>query len=176
MLVAQSCPTQCDLMDCSQPGFSRPWDSPGKNIGMDSHSHLQGIFLTLHWQVDSLLSEPLGKPRLHIWKILCIFMAYPFSKNFKDFKCLRPCLVPFWVRGYYSALGSLWTWVIIKDMEKWGDSGISSFHFYLCLLFPWRQVPYLWMPSFLCRLLIFAPYFEYVSLKEQACYSEFTTS
>ena len=23
-----------------------PWDSPGKNTGMDSHSLLQGIFLT----------------------------------------------------------------------------------------------------------------------------------
>ena len=136
MLVTQSCPTQCDLMDCSPPGSSCPWDSPGKNTGVDSHSLLQGIFLTqglnpglLHRQVDSLLSEPPGKPKSHMWKILCIFLAYPFSKNFK---CLRHCVVPFWVRGYCSALGSLWTWVIIKDLEKWGDSGISSFHFYLC--------------------------------------------
>ena len=173
MLVALSCPTQCDLMDCNPPGSSCPWDSPGKKTGVDSHSLLQRIFLAqglnpglLHRQVDSLLSEPPGKPKSHMWKILCIFMAYPFSKNFK---CFRPCLVPFWVRGYCSALGSLWTWVIIKDLEKWGDSGISSFHFCLCLLFPW-------MPSFLCRLLIFAPHFEYVSLKEQARYSKFTTS
>ena len=64
MLVAQSCPTQCDLMDCNPPGSSCPWDSPGKNTGMDNHSLLQRIFLTqgpnpglLHRQVDSLLSE-----------------------------------------------------------------------------------------------------------------------
>ena len=38
-----------------------PWDFPGKNIAMDNHFLLQGIFPTqgsnlslLHWQVDSL--------------------------------------------------------------------------------------------------------------------------
>ena len=46
-----------------------PWDSPGKNTGMCCHSLLQGIFPTqelnpglLHWLVDSLPLEPLGKP------------------------------------------------------------------------------------------------------------------
>ena len=45
MLVAQSCPNLCDPMDCSLPG-SCLWNSPGKNSGVDSHSFLQGIFLT----------------------------------------------------------------------------------------------------------------------------------
>ena len=46
-----------------------PWDSPSKNTGVGSHSHLQGIFLTqgwnlwllclLHWQAGSL---PLASP------------------------------------------------------------------------------------------------------------------
>ena len=39
-LVAQSCPTVCDPMDCS------PWNSPGKNTGVHSLSLLQGIFPT----------------------------------------------------------------------------------------------------------------------------------
>ena len=49
-----------------------PWDSPGKNTGMDGHALLQGISLTqgsnlsllslLHWQADSLPLEPPGKP------------------------------------------------------------------------------------------------------------------
>ena len=30
----QSCPTLCDPMDHSSPGFSVPGDSPGKNIGV----------------------------------------------------------------------------------------------------------------------------------------------
>ena len=48
-----------------------PWDSPGKNTGVDSHSLLQGIFLTqgwnqcllclLHWQEGSLPLAPSGK-------------------------------------------------------------------------------------------------------------------
>ena len=45
-LVAQSCLTLCHPMDCSPPGSYGPWDSPGKNTGVGSHSLLQGIFLT----------------------------------------------------------------------------------------------------------------------------------
>ena len=51
-----------------------PWDSPGKNTGMDSHSLLQGIFPTqgsnprllhlLHWQVETLPIAPPGMPIL----------------------------------------------------------------------------------------------------------------
>ena len=37
--VAQSYLTVCNPMDCSLC----PWDFPGKNIGVDSHSLLQGI-------------------------------------------------------------------------------------------------------------------------------------
>ena len=45
MLVAQSCPT---LQPCGlQPTrLLCPWNSPGKNIGVDCHFLLQGIFPT----------------------------------------------------------------------------------------------------------------------------------
>ena len=46
VLVAQECPTLCDLMECSPPGFLCPLDSPGKNTRVGCHSLLQGIFLT----------------------------------------------------------------------------------------------------------------------------------
>ena len=36
----QSCPTLCDAIDGSPPGF-HPWDSPGKNIGVGCHFLLQ---------------------------------------------------------------------------------------------------------------------------------------
>ena len=36
----------CDLMDCSLPGSSCPWDSLGKNTGAGCHAPLQGIFPT----------------------------------------------------------------------------------------------------------------------------------
>ena len=70
-VVAQSCLTLCDTMDCSLPGTSVHGDSPGKNSGVGCHALLQGIFLTqrwnlhlLHWQADSLPLSHLGSP----WK------------------------------------------------------------------------------------------------------------
>ena len=45
-LVAQSCPTLCDPMDCSPPGSSVHGDFPGKNTGVGSLSLLQRIFPT----------------------------------------------------------------------------------------------------------------------------------
>ena len=45
-LVAQSCLTLCNPMDCSPPGSSAHGDSPGKNTGVGCHALLQGIFPT----------------------------------------------------------------------------------------------------------------------------------
>ena len=42
-LVAQSCLTPCDSVDCNQPGSSVNGDSPGKNTGVVCHSLLQGF-------------------------------------------------------------------------------------------------------------------------------------
>ena len=43
-LVAQSCPTLCDPMDCDPPGSSVQGESLGKNTGVSRGSLLQGIF------------------------------------------------------------------------------------------------------------------------------------
>ena len=58
-------------MDCSPPGSSVHGDSPGENPRVGCHALLQGIFPTqgsdrhlLHWQADSLPSEPPGKSDL----------------------------------------------------------------------------------------------------------------
>ena len=45
-LVAQSCLTLCDPMDCNSPGSSVHGDSPGQNTGVDCHALLHGIFPT----------------------------------------------------------------------------------------------------------------------------------
>ena len=45
-LVAQLCPTLCDPIDCSSPGFSVHGDFPSKNTGVGCHDFLQGIFTT----------------------------------------------------------------------------------------------------------------------------------
>ena len=45
-LVAQSCLTLCNRIDCSLPGFSVHGDSPGKNTRVSCHAFFQGIFPT----------------------------------------------------------------------------------------------------------------------------------
>ena len=81
-LVAQSCLTLCDLMDCSLPGFSVHGNSPGKATGVGCHALLQRIFLTQ----GSNLGLPycsrilyrlsyLGNPRI------LERVAYPFSSR-----------------------------------------------------------------------------------------------
>ena len=45
-LVAQSCPSLCDPMDCSPTGTSVHGDSPSHSTGVGCHAFLQGIFLT----------------------------------------------------------------------------------------------------------------------------------
>ena len=67
-LVAQSCPTLCDLMDCSPPGSSVHGDSPGKSTRVGCHALLQGISPGIEHrsptlQADSLQSELPGKPK-----------------------------------------------------------------------------------------------------------------
>ena len=43
----QLCPTLCDPLDC----ILCPWNSPGKNTEVGSHSLCQGIFPTLGWNL-----------------------------------------------------------------------------------------------------------------------------
>ena len=52
-LVAQSCPTLCDLMDCSPSGFSVHGDSLGKNTGVGCHDY--NGYLYYHVSVHLLL-------------------------------------------------------------------------------------------------------------------------
>ena len=68
VLVTQLCLTLCEPMDCGLPGFC-PWDSPGKNTGVGSHSLLQGVHPdpgiepeSPALKGDSLPSEQSGKP------------------------------------------------------------------------------------------------------------------
>ena len=77
--VAQSCPTLCEPMDCSQPGSPVHGIFSGKNAGMGCHLLLQGIFPTqgsnlclLHWSPALVgkffTTAPPGKPSLILTK------------------------------------------------------------------------------------------------------------
>ena len=70
-LAAQSCPTLCNLLDCSLPGSSAHKDFPSKNSGVGCHFLLQifptkgsnrGLLCLPRWQVDSLPLSHLGSP------------------------------------------------------------------------------------------------------------------
>ena len=81
-LVAQSCPTLCDPMDCSPPGSSVHGDSPGKNTGEGCHILLQGIFPTQgsnpglpHCRQILYCLSHQESPRILEW------VAYPFSRE-----------------------------------------------------------------------------------------------
>ena len=57
-LVAQLCLTLCNPTDCSSSltRLLSPWNSLGKNTGVDSHPLLQGIlFLPLHFKDVEIL-------------------------------------------------------------------------------------------------------------------------
>ena len=70
-LVTQLCPTVCDPTDCSLPGSSVHGDSPGENSGLPcpplgdlSKPGMEPRSPAL--QVDSLTSEPPGKPHHYL--------------------------------------------------------------------------------------------------------------
>ena len=44
-----------------QPRLLRPWDSPGKNTGVDGHALLQGIFPTQAWNLSVLHLTHIGR-------------------------------------------------------------------------------------------------------------------
>ena len=59
-LVAQSCLTPCDPMNCSPSGSSFHGDSPGQNTGVGCHALLQGIFPKQGSNPQSLMSRSLA--------------------------------------------------------------------------------------------------------------------
>ena len=81
-LVAQSCPTLLDPMDCSLPGSSVHEDSSSKNTGVGCHALLQEIFPTQgsnpglpHCRQILYHLKHQGSPRILEW------VVYPFSRG-----------------------------------------------------------------------------------------------
>ena len=82
-LVAKSCPTPCNPINCSTPGFPVLYYlSPGQNTGVGSLSLLQGIFPTQgsipglpHCRQILYHLSHQGGPRILEW------VAYPFSSG-----------------------------------------------------------------------------------------------
>ena len=105
-LVAQSCPTLCDLVDYSPSGSSVHGDSPGKKTGEGCHALLQGIFPTQEWnpgppalQADSLPTEPPGKPKNIGMDSLSLLQGVFLTQYLNGVSCIagstdfNPCLL-----------------------------------------------------------------------------------
>ena len=87
-LVAQSCLTLFNAMDCSLPGSSVHEDSPGKNPGVGCHALLQGIVPT----------QSLNPGLLHYRQIL-YHLSHQGSLNIlllllSHFSCVQLCATP----------------------------------------------------------------------------------
>ena len=113
-LVTQSCLTLCNPMNCSLPGSSVHGDSPGKNTGVGCHALLPGDHPNLAikprfpaLQVDSLPSEPPGKPASipGLGRYLGGGMGYPLQ---------------------YSCLGNPHGQRSLADYSPWGRKWLSD--------------------------------------------------
>ena len=119
MLVTQSCLTLCNLTQ--QTRLLCPWNSPGKNIGVDSHAILQGIFPTqgsnfsLPHCRQILPSEPPEKPKIYA---NTIFNSIYTICNSWTVACQGPLSVSFFRQEYWSGLPFPSPW----------DHGVNSSH------------------------------------------------
>ena len=105
LLVIQLQPSCSVMSDCLPPHKVQParllcpWDFPGKNIGVGCHFLYQGIFSTqgsnpslLHWQANSLTTEPPGKTLLVICTLNQFFTSSSIERNLVLI-CLSFCTV-----------------------------------------------------------------------------------
>ena len=91
-LVAQSCLTLCNPMDCSLPGSSVHADSPDKNSGVGCHVLLQGIFPTQGFYPGLLHGRQILYHLSHQGRLgILEWVAYPFFRG------------TFWPRNWTSA-------------------------------------------------------------------------
>ena len=95
--VTQLCPVLCDPIDCSLPGSSVHKDSPGKNTGVGCHGDLLNPEIepkSPALQVDSLPSEPAGKPKNTGVGSLSLLQGIFCARNWIRASCI--------VGGFYS--------------------------------------------------------------------------
>ena len=94
----QSCPTLCNPVDCSLPGSSVHWDSPGKNTGGGCCALLQGNFPI---QGGCVQSPQFPSP----------FADAPVEKE-GELACLLP-LVPQHIFSDFSQVSAVWKLVLL---------------------------------------------------------------
>ena len=113
VLVTQLCPTLCNPMNLQPTRLLCPQNSPGKNTRVDSHSLLQGIFLTqglnpplLHCRQTLQHLTCQGNPWLYlslsITTLKC--MENIWLKSGTNYICIFYYLLHFYLSTYISIL------------------------------------------------------------------------
>ena len=106
-------------------GLYSPWNSPGQNTGVVSHSFLQGIFLTqglnpglLHYRQILYQLSHKGSPRVLEW------VAYPFSSG---------AFQPRNQTGFFCIAGRFFNNWAIREAQIILNVKINRFIIYICL-------------------------------------------
>ena len=120
--------TLCDPMDCSLPGSSVYGDSPAKNIGICSHSCLQGNFLTQGLNRVSCIAGRFFTYCLSDQRSLNFFIAFPYdpfdvfrihSDNAISFTILVICVFSFFFIILVSGLSILLNFLKNQSLFHW---------------------------------------------------------
>ena len=123
----QSCPTLCDPMVCTLPGFSVHEIFPGKNTRMDCHAFLQGISLTQGSNLHLIMFPGLAGGFFTTVQCLCgsecklfFFLMYTFYWSVVDLQCFK--YTGRWFCYAYTHI----IFKIIFDYRLLQDTGCSS--------------------------------------------------
>ena len=86
------------------PGLCSPWNSPGQNTGVGSHSFLQGIFPVQglnpglpHWRWILYQLSHKGSPRILQWVAYPFFRGTSWPKNQTGVSCIAGRFFASWV-------------------------------------------------------------------------------
>ena len=103
-----SCVWLCNPTDCSPPGSSVHWDSPGKNTGVGCHALLQGIFPTqrsnlglLHRRWTPYHLSHRGSPRILEWVAYTFLRGSSRPRNWTRVFCIAGRFFTSWATREY---------------------------------------------------------------------------
>ena len=131
-LVAQSCLTLCNPMDCSLPGSTVHGDSPRKNTGVGCHALLQGIFPTQGlnpglphcWQLLYHLSRQ-GSPRILEWVAYSFSRGSSWLRNRTKVSCIAGAFLTSWATREVCMACSLINTCWMKVSSYWMCESLS---------------------------------------------------
>ena len=119
-------------------GLYSPCNSPGQNIGVDSHSLLQGIFPTLglnpglpHCRRILYQLSHQGSPRILEWVVYPFFSGFSLPRNWSGVSCTAGRFLTSWVSREAQTYTQRMKHIMIRSF--------SDFFLSLFLSLPWND-------------------------------------